>query len=358
VIALNTANQVVADPLRPKSKSKVDNKAPFGRVQFALTKEMKVSMEGRFNEERVQVGGTPLGVARVTAGSCVAGQVCAINGDKTFKDFSPRVTFDYKVDRDILVYAQFAKGSKSGGFNATAGLPDSSFAFNGEKVSTIEVGMKNEFMNRKLRFNFALFQNDIKELQLSNLSTVTNPITGTTSTTTIVNNVGKARTRGLEADLTWRTTNWLTLSGNYAYTDAKATEGTEITNGTAFGGNRSVAGATLPRSPKQSAAFSAAVDTPIGAGGLSAFGRVDFVHQSRRYAEIQNLIWADPFTHVNANVGVRSRDWRLTLFVKNLTNDDTSLNGFRYLDPATFRRSAVDFLPRLRQYGITLAYYF
>jgi hypothetical protein len=55
---------------------------------------------------------------------------------------------------------------------------------------------------------------------------------------------------------------------------------------------------------------------------------------------------------------VRAKDWRVTLFVKNATNDDTSLNGFRYLDPATFRRTAVDFLPKLRQYGVTLAYDF
>ncbi|MCS0591948.1 hypothetical protein ACFQ09_07345 [Massilia norwichensis] len=47
-----------------------------------------------------------------------------------------------------------------------------------------------------------------------------------------------------------------------------------------------------------------------------------------------------------------------TAFVKNVTNDDTSLNGFRSLDPATFRRMTVDFLPRLRQYGATVGYSF
>ena len=156
----------------------------------------------------------------------------------------------------------------------------------------------------------------------------------------------------------WKTTKWLTLSGNYAYTDAKAIEGTETTNGTAFGGDRSVAGAVLPRSPKQSAAASAAVDLPLTNTGLSWFARADMVHQSRRYAEIQNLIWADPFTHVNVSGGVRSNDWRVTVFVKNATNDNTSLNGFRYLDPATFRRTAVDFLPKLRQVGVTFAYDF
>jgi iron complex outermembrane recepter protein len=292
----------------------------------------------------------------VASGTCqTVGQPCVLNGDRTFRDFSPRVTADFKPVQDVLLYAQVAKGQKSGGFNATAGLPSSVFAFDGEKVWSYEVGLKSDIFNRRVRFNLAFFQNDIDGLQLSNISTVTSPVTGISSTTTIVNNVGKARTRGFEFELDIKPTTWLTLTSNYAFTDAKAIEGTETTNGTAFGGNRSVAGFTLPRSPRVSAAIGAAIDTPLGDTGLSIFARGDLTYQSRRYAEIQNLIWADPFTHINASIGVRGKGWRATAFVKNLTDDNTSLNGFRYLDPNTFRRTAVDFLPRLRQFGGTVA---
>lgn len=358
VIAQNAQLQTIADFMRPTSKTSVESVAPFGRVQLAINDKMKMSVEARYGSEKIAVGGTALGRATVSVGTCVAGEICFINGDKTFKDFTPRVTFDYKMNKDSLLYAQIAKGSKSGGFNTTPGLPSSSFAYDGEKITSAEIGMKNDFANRTIRLNLALFQNNVQGLQLSNLSTVTSPFTGASATTTIVNNVGKARTRGLEVEAMWKTTSWLTLSGNYAYTDAKAIEGTEITNGTVFGGDRSVAGATLPRSPKHSAAGSIAIDLPLASTGLSWFARGDVVHQSRRYAEIQNLIWADPFTHVNLSAGVRSNDWRITVFAKNATNDDTSLNGFRYLDPATFRRTAVDFLPKLRQVGVTMAYDF
>jgi outer membrane receptor protein involved in Fe transport len=360
VIARNTAGATVPAPrgLTPVSASELRNFAPFGRVQYEITPKLRVSAEGRYNSEQVKVGGTPLGTATVTVGTCVAGQVCFINGDRTFKDFSPRFTLDYKPSKNMLVYAQAATGSKSGGFNTTPGLPDSVFTFEGEKINSVEVGFKAALADGRVGFNMALFRNDIDGLQLSNLSTVVNPFNGTPSTTTIVNNVGKARTQGLELDLSVRATDWLTLSGNYAYTDAKALEGTEITNGTVFGGNRSVAGFTLPRSPKHSSSGSAAVDLPLAGTGLRAFGRVDVVYQSRRYAEIQNMIWADPFTRVNASAGVRGKGWRASLWVKNATDDNTSINGFRYLDPTTFRRTAVDFLPRLRQFGVTGTYEF
>jgi iron complex outermembrane recepter protein len=353
VIARNTAGAVVNEALRPSSGNKTSNTAPFARVQYDFNKIFRASVEGRYNQETVEVGGTNLGVATTTVGTCVAGQACFINGKRTFKDFSPRVTLDYKPMADMLVYGQFAKGSKSGGFNTTPGLPAAVFAYDGEKVNSIEMGLKTVMAQGTVALNAALFRNNIDGLQLSNISTVVSPFTGAASTTTIVNNVGKARTQGLELDANVRATPWLTLSANYAYTDAKALEGSEITNGTAYGGNTSVAGFELPRSPKHSAAASIAVDAPVSAQGHRMFGRIDLLYQSRRYAEIQNLIWANPYTHVNLSMGVRNKDWRVTAWVKNATNDDTSLNGFRYLDPVTFRRSAVDFLPRLRQIGLT-----
>jgi iron complex outermembrane recepter protein len=358
-VIARSAGVVVGDPLRPKSGTKTSNSAPFARVQYEFDKQWRVSLEGRQNKETVDVGvgGASLGIARVTAGTCVAGQPCVIAGSQTFKDFSPRFTVDFKPMKDVLVYGQLARGSKAGGFNLSAGLPASDFTFKGETVESGELGVKMSMMNGDLSINAAIFRNNLDGLQLSNLATITNPITGSVATVTIVNNVGKARTEGFEVDVWHRVNKWLQLSANYAFTDAKAIEGTEITNGTVFGGNRSVAGFTLPRTPKHSAAGSVSVDAPLTTG-LRAFGRVDVVYQSRRYAEIQNMIWADPYTRINLSAGLRGKDWRATLWVKNAANDDTSLNGFRYLDPVTFRRSAVDFLPRLRQLGVTVNYTF
>ncbi len=341
-------------PLRAFSGRETTNASPFARVQYAFSDALRVSLEGRYNRETVKVIGTPLGVALTTAGTCVAGQQCAIQASRTFTDFSPRLTLDYKPAKDMLVYGQLAAGSKSGGFNTAAGIPAASFAFDGEQIRSGELGFKTSLAGGRASLTAALFRNDVEGLQLSNLIVITNPFsaTGASTTTTIVNNVGKARTQGVELDTSFRATEWLTLSANYAYTDAKALEGTEVTNGTVFGGNQSVAGFTLPRTPKHSAAASAALDLPV-AGGLRATGRIDLIYQSRRYAEIQNMVWADPFTRINLAAGLKGQGWNVSLWVKNATDDDTSMNGFRYLDPGTFRRTAVDFLPRLRQVGVT-----
>ncbi|MBK7061066.1 MAG: TonB-dependent receptor [Rubrivivax sp.] len=349
---------VVPDTMRLKPASTIENMAPFATVQYQFNKQLRMSFEGRYSSERVQVGGPPQGIAVVTTGPCVAGQPCGITGDRTFTDFAPRVTVDYKLNKETMLYAQVAKGSKAGGFNTLPGLAANYLTFEGERIRATEIGAKSRLLGGRLLVNLALFENDISGLQLSNAITLVNPFTGAFQNDTATVNVGKARTRGLEAEVVYQAAQWLQLSGNYAYTDAKALAGTETTSGSVFGGNMSVAGFTLQRTPKHSLSLSAAMDLPIQGTGLRFVSRADLTYQSRRYADITNTIWADPFTRINVNAGVRGKDWRVVAFVRNATDDATPGNAFRYFNAGTFRRTAVDFPVRMRQFGVTASYDF
>ncbi|MGL4541061.1 MAG: TonB-dependent receptor [Polymorphobacter sp.] len=346
------------EALRPKSSGSSRNIAAFGAVQYRFNDHFKLSAELRYSEEKVAVLGTPLGIAKVTSGSCIAGQQCIIEGEETFPTWAPRFTAAYQVNRDMQFYGAIAKGTKSGGFNTTPGLSAADFTYDGETLWSYEIGYKAEFLDNRARFNIAFFLNDVDDLQLSNLALIVNPITGSPTTTTIVSNVGAAQTKGFEIEAAFALTKWLTLSGNYAYTHARATDGTDTTNGTVFGGNMSVDGFTLPRTPTNAATGSAIIDIPWEGTSLAIFGRADVIYASERYAAIQNLITADAYTHVNVSVGLAGANWRGSVWMKNLTDNNSSLNGFRYLDPSTFRRTAVDFLPRLKQWGFTMQYNF
>ena len=357
-LLVQKAGSVVADQMRPKAVNTIKNTAPFATVQYKFTNELRMSLEGRFSREQVTVGGPSQGIAVVSSGPCVAGQACGVKGDSTFSDFAPRVTVDYKVNPETMLYAQVAKGSKAGGFNAQLGLDDRYLTYKGESIRAMEFGSKSRLLGGRMLVNLALFQNDLSNLQLSNAITFTNPFTGAVTNDTAIVNVGKARSRGLEAEVMVQANKWLQLSGNYAYTDAKALAGTETTSGSVFGGNMSVAGFSLQRTPKHSMALSAAVDLPIQGTALSFVSRADVIHQSRRYADITNTIWANPFTRINLNAGVRGKDWRLVGFVRNAADDQTPGNAFRYFDPSTFRRTAADFPTRLRQFGVTGSYDF
>jgi iron complex outermembrane recepter protein len=351
---------VTAAPTRLVSPRETLNWALFGRLQYEIFEGLRASAEVRYSYEKNKFGdNTSLGTAVITTDRFTAGQPVIVNVPVTDKGWSPRFTLDYKVLPDVLLYAQVAKGTKSGGINAAAGTPASQVNFRGETVWAYEFGAKTEWFDRRVRANVALFQNDVNELQLSQAVVSNNPVTGLPATITVVSNVGKARTRGVEFELDVAVTSTIRAGVTYAYTDAKAVQGFEITSGNAFGGNQSVAGFKLPRSPEHSLSGNIGYTQPLAFwDDTKFFFRVDANYQSRRYAEVQNLIWADPTTKVNLNTGLDGGRWKATLWVKNLFNSDEAANAFRYLDPLTFRRSAVDWLPRLRQIGGTVTFDF
>src|SRR3546814_20383287 len=66
-----------------------------------------------------------------------------------------------------------------------------------EEVTAYELGLKSEWLNHSLRFNAAIFQNDIKDLQTGFMSF-------TSGGAINLENAGKARIRGVEVETVWQ----------------------------------------------------------------------------------------------------------------------------------------------------------
>jgi outer membrane receptor protein involved in Fe transport len=153
---------VVPDTMRLKPASTIENMAPFATVQYQFNKQLRMSFEGRYSSERVQVGGPP----RHRRSPPALGRTpCGITGDRTFTDFAPRVTVDYKLNKETMLYAQVAKGSKAGGFNTLPGLAANYLTFEGERIRATEIGAKSRLLGGRLLVNLALFENDISGLR-------------------------------------------------------------------------------------------------------------------------------------------------------------------------------------------------
>lgn len=123
-------------------------------------------------------------------------------------------TAKYEFSQDISTYARVATGYKSGGFNARTGGP----AFGSEKVTSYEIGLKSELLDRRVRFNLAAFHTRYRDLQVSQFEA------GSTGANSVTVNAGKATYTGIEAELAARVTDSLTLTGNVGYVDRKFKE--------------------------------------------------------------------------------------------------------------------------------------
>ncbi len=139
-----------------------------------------------------------------------------VSGDRKETRFSPDVKLLYQPSDDVMLYASYARGAKSGGFDFRANnrnfypTMQDSFEFEDESANSFEVGAKTTF--GAAQFNIAAFYTEFKDLQIS----IFDGILGFN-----VGNAASARSQGIEADGRVRVNEYITLTGSLALTDFK-----------------------------------------------------------------------------------------------------------------------------------------
>lgn len=143
-------------------------------------------------------------VAPFNAGGEVVGPAqCGVKRRDSFSGVSYTAGLDYKLNDDVLVYAKTAKGFRSGGQNLRAPNTAAFIPFLPETAISYEIGFKSQFFDNRVRLNAAAYLTNVKDIQRSTLI-ATPPIPPSTvpGTATILGNAGKARFKGIEAELT------------------------------------------------------------------------------------------------------------------------------------------------------------
>ena len=151
-------------------------------------------------------------------GAALQGQlgVMPVSGDRKETRFSPDVKLLYTPNNDVMLYASYARGAKSGGFDFRANnrnfypTMQASFEFEDESANSFEVGTKTTFGSAQ--FNIAAYYTEFKDLQIS----IFDGILGFN-----VGNAASARSQGIEADGAVRLNEYFTLTGALALTDFK-----------------------------------------------------------------------------------------------------------------------------------------
>lgn len=154
-----------------------------------------------------------------------------ITGDRSETRFSPDIKLVYDVSDGALLYASWARGFKSGGFDFRANNKlfaatlEDAFEFEDERATNYELGGKLSLADGAAEINFAAFYTQFDDLQIS----IFDGVLGFN-----VGNAAAAEIWGLEVDGRWAVTDFFTLSGSAAFTDF---EFTDFRNGQCFFGN-------------------------------------------------------------------------------------------------------------------------
>ncbi|MEW5684028.1 MAG: TonB-dependent receptor [Pseudomonadota bacterium] len=230
-----------------------------------------------------------------------------------------RLNASYKPTDGIMLFASYATGFKSGGFDAstgtTAALGAAARTFNPESTKNTEIGIKSELFDRRLIANATLFRTDITEYQFRSYDGLQFR----------VRNNGEVRQQGIELDTVARPIRPLTLTFSVAYLDSEYTDFRGAPPLPGLTTPQDLTGERLPYSPKWQGAASAQYvgDLP---GGMSWLVRGDMSFTSKLNVSAAGDNNPDAvqagYELFSARIALRGpqEKWELAFVGQNLTN--------------------------------------
>lgn len=299
---------------------------------------------------------------------------------QTFKDDEITYTaqLGFKATDDVLLYAGYSHGFKSGGFNldaTSANLLNSAAilaglaqptpvivapqyadpSFESEKVDQIEVGVKATL--GRFKANLAVFDMKMSDFQVLEF----------TGIQFLTFNVNSARSTGAELEVFGSLSDYIT--GNVAVTYADSRYPSNCAVGVAPAAAAAVArlcGGSLTNAPKFSGVMGLTYDGPLDSSGwgLLVNGNINY-SSKRRTSTIPldtnglpvPLDYQNAYFKMNARIGLTTPDERFTfeLWGTNLSNEITrGITANTPLRGGAGTRSRVGFVEEPRMYGLTV----
>lgn len=265
----------------------------FGRATLTFNDKADLTAGLRFDRESSDAHLNTFFSPAIAPANVVA-------AEDSFSDISPQFAFGYRVTPQHMAYASAARGYKAGGFNPAA-LPGSE-AYDEEHAWHVEAGVKSTLAAGKVSANAAVFFINWDDLQLN----VPNPFVPGQF---YIANVGSARSRGVEFDITARPRPALDLFAAVGFTAARFADGT-MSGGVNVGDNE------LPYTPDYTATFGGQLARAI-TSAVSGYGRAEIVLTGAFNYDEGNTQGQDAYSLVNLRAGARHKRLFGELWLRN-----------------------------------------
>lgn len=251
----------------------------------------------------------------------------SFNGEQTWSHFSPRVGVEYQGSKDMMLYASYANGFKSGGYNMRGDLgadPEAAAPFDPEIVDTFEVGFKSEPTD-DLRINATYFYSDYQDMQV----TVQHALSEDNFVARVLN-AGQAEIQGVELESIYAAIDNLTINLSLGYIDAKFVE--FLTADPVTGESVDVANQLdIANTPQWTVNLGAnyTIDADIGDFIFTANAAY---RSDTQIFETPSLIDEEAYTLVNLGVTYYHTDgnWSASLQGRNIFDQQVRIAGYNF----------------------------
>jgi outer membrane receptor protein involved in Fe transport len=286
----------------------VQQTAEYGEISYKLWDNLTGTFGLRHYHYNKDVGGAYLGY------NYFNGQVprdfvsVSANADGFVKKFN----LNYHITQNVMTYATAAQGFRPGGANNIPGLPISNSTYKPDSLWNYELGVKTQLFDHHATFNVAVYRIDWTDLQTS--------VQATYGNFSFIDNIGKARIEGVEAEASATPVRGFTLNGSFNYLNPRLTADQVSSEATAPGKK----GDILPLIPRMTASAGAEYDWDAFAG-LKGLLRVDYTYTGKMTTQLRptnvNYRTLGMFSIVNARFGFQNDGFGIFLYANNVFNE-------------------------------------
>jgi iron complex outermembrane receptor protein len=323
---------------RTFSLQKTQSAALFGQATKKILPETNLTLGLRYTVEKRGISNRSLLLNN--DGSLYAPEI-SDHQQKTFSKPSWRISIDHKINNNILMYASYNRGFKSGGFNDDL-VPTTAYA--PEILDAYEIGSKASLLSRRLHLNTAFFLYNYKNIQ-----SVRYP-----AGLELIYNAGAARLYGLDFDVEIAVARRLSLKAGIEWLHSEYTRfpdapySVPVSGGGVAYTTRDATGNQVALAPKLTSNITANYELPTTNGKFNF--TINYTYNSGWFAEPDNRLRQPSYGTMNASIAWTSRDEWTTIraWGSNITNT-AYLIGL----VSQSNGDAAEYAPP-RTYGITL----
>ena len=285
--------------------------AAYGSITWHVTDRFDVEAGLRYSHDKQHY--TEIGY-----GLLFGGVPPTVLLDKRSSDSSTTfsLTPTFHINDNNMLYARVASGFLPGGPNIVpVGVPNVPATFSPTKLTDYEVGLKSTSPDDRVMVDLSAYYIDWTKI----------PLTTFENNFTFLTSGGQAKSKGLEATVSWIPAQGLKLSANASYNDATLTKDAPYPSN----GKR---GDPLPYAPRFTLGLSGDYDFALG-GGWHGYVGASYQYVDERstdfafsypVAGVLPPLPSSPtipaYNTINLRAGVNRGQWSIDAYVKNLTN--------------------------------------
>ena len=228
----------------------------------------------------------------------------------SYTAISPKVTLSYALTDHNLFYGTYSKGFRTGGLTPLSADPSQAplHPYKPEYSNNFEIGVKNTFLNNRLKVNLAAFHIEVVDAQI--------PTLVLPAAVTVIKNAGSLTSQGIELELAATPAKGIQIEYNFGTTKATYNSLYLSENGqnVDHSGNRQL---FTPQATSMLALqYQSGTDLKKR---LRFVVRGEWMYLGDQYFDLANSIKQSAYSLINTRFGINYKNYELMFWGRNLS---------------------------------------